>query len=399
MDHKQIAELEENKENSYDFSISNEEYVLSMIINNLLFEFKLQQKNSIGNYCYYNSQFYLEKINQLLNTSFKRIIDVFDFFDKILKEKRVELIKSREKPIINLKFKNSDLKHENDIILELKQNHENLFNEFQFISFKYNNLDKNIRKIVFDALNTYDDLFKNKNLNDEIDRNEMDLSLDIKKLYQTLNINLGETEIFREIIKCIFVYELRKTKNDSYKLTLLDIVINNNNLIIYSYPFMKILFEFISSEPNLIGENLKMLQENQIPCIDLINNTNNEILNQFILTIFENKINIFFESIPNISDINYQNKYFKKYFDHKNNNNEINPTLIISDKSLELFKDCINMIENIYNNKKEGKVNIKNELLCKLYSIAYIKIYLFKFVFFLILTIINLLMLKKYKKL
>ena len=49
---------------------------------------------------------------------------------------------------------------------------------------------------------------------------------------------------------------------------------------------------------------------------------------------------------------------------------------------MELFKDCINVLENIYNNKKEGKTNIKNELLCQLYSIAYIKIYLFKYVFF-----------------
>ena len=294
MEHNQTDELEENMENSYNFSISNEEYILSMIINNLLFEFKLKQKSSIGNYYYYNSQFYLEKINQLLNTSFKRIIEVFNFFDKILKEKRVELIKSREKPIINLKFKNSaDLNQEYNISLELKQNHDNLFNEFQFISFKYNNLDKNIENIVFDALNIYDDIFKNKSLND---RNEIDLSFDIKKLYQALNTNLGETEIFREIIMSIFVFELKKTKNDNYKLTLLDIIINNNNLIIYSYPFMEIIFEFISSEPNYIGENLKKLQENQIPCIELINDNNNEILNQFILTIFENKINIYFEN-------------------------------------------------------------------------------------------------------
>ena len=260
MEHNQTDELEENMENSYNFSISNEEYILSMIINNLLFEFKLKQKSSIGNYYYYNSQFYLEKINQLLNTSFKRIIEVFNFFDKILKEKRVELIKSREKPIINLKFKNSaDLNQENNICLELKQNNDNLFNEFQFISFKYNNLDKNIENIVFDALNIYDDIFKNKSLND---RNEIDLSFDIKKLYQALNTNLGETEIFREIIMSIFVFELKKTKNDNYKLTLLDI----------------------------------KLQENQIPCIELINDNNNEILNQFILTIFENKINIYFEN-------------------------------------------------------------------------------------------------------
>ena len=182
---------------------------------------------------------------------------------------------------------------------------------------------------------------------------------------------------------CIFVYELKKTKNDNYKLTLTDIIINNNGLTVCSYPFMDILFEFISFTPSYIGENLRKIQESQIPWLELINNSNNEILNQILLRIFENKINIYFEAIPNITILDDQNKYFKKYFDYKNNNNnEINPTFILSDKSLELFKDCINIIENIYNDRKEGKKIIKNELLCQIYSIAYIKIYLFKFVFF-----------------
>ena len=106
---------------------------------------------------------------------------------------------------------------------------------------------------------------------------------------------------------------------------------------------------------------------------------NNEIINQILLRIFENKINLYFESIPNIIDVNEQNEYFKNYFDYKNkNNNEFNPTFILFDKSLEIFKDCINLIENIY--KKEKR--IKNGLICQLYAIPYIKIYLFKYVSF-----------------
>ena len=383
MHYKSRDELDGNIEHIYNLSLSDEEYELSMVTNNFLFEFKLQQKNEIVNYCY-NSKFYLEKINMLLNTTFTRIKEVFDFFDQILKDKRVELIKSREKSIINLKFKNADnLNTKKDIILELNQIHENLFNDFQFTNFKFGNSNKNTEKQIFDALNTYASIYRNQNQNVEKSRDESDLSSYITQLYQTLNANLGDTEIFKEIIMCIFVYELKKTKNDNYKLTLTDIIINNNGLIVCSYPFMDILFEFISSIPTYIGENLRKIQESQIPWLELINNSNNEILNQILLRIFENKINIYFEAIPNVTNADDQNKYFKKYFDYKNNNNnEINPTFILSDKSLELFKDCINVIVNIYNDRKEGKKIIKNELLCQIYSIAYIKIYLFKFVFF-----------------
>ena len=61
------------------------------------------------------------------------------------------------------------------------------------------------------------------------------------------------------------------------------------------------------------------------------------------------------------------------------NDGKINPTFIISDKSLEEFKQCANILETIYNNRKEGKKDIKNDLLCQLYAIAYIKIYLYKY--------------------
>ena len=146
MHYKSRDKLDENIEHIYNLSLSDEEYELSMVTNNFLFEFKLQQKNEIVNYCY-NSKFYLEKINMLLNTTFTRIKEVFDFFDQILKDKRVELIKSREKSIINLKFKNADnLNTEKDIILELNQIHENLFNDFQFINFKFGNFNKNTEK-------------------------------------------------------------------------------------------------------------------------------------------------------------------------------------------------------------------------------------------------------------
>ena len=116
------TEIEENIENLYKFSLKDEEYELCMKISNWKLEFKLQQKDIILNYCY-NLIIGLEKINKLFHKSFKKNKEAFDYFDKIIKDRRVELIKIKEKvKIINLKLKNVvHLENGNDIILELKQ--------------------------------------------------------------------------------------------------------------------------------------------------------------------------------------------------------------------------------------------------------------------------------------
>ena len=78
------TELEENIEISYNISIQDEEYELSMKLNNSLLELKLQQTNIIDEY-YYKSKFELDTINNLLSSSYERIKEVFDFFNSLLK--------------------------------------------------------------------------------------------------------------------------------------------------------------------------------------------------------------------------------------------------------------------------------------------------------------------------
>ena len=95
------TELEENIEISYEISILDEEYELSMRLNNSLLEFKLQQTNIIDEY-YYKSKFELEAINKLLSSSYDKIKEVFDLFDILLKEKKVKLVKSNDENIIKL---------------------------------------------------------------------------------------------------------------------------------------------------------------------------------------------------------------------------------------------------------------------------------------------------------
>ena len=112
------TEIEENIENLYNIFILNEEYELSMKISKSLLEFKIQQKDIIDEY-YYKSKYDLQTINKLLSTSFKGIKEAFDFFDKIINEKNVNLVQSKDKNIINLNYKN--IAQNIEINLELKK--------------------------------------------------------------------------------------------------------------------------------------------------------------------------------------------------------------------------------------------------------------------------------------
>ena len=114
--------------------------------------------------------------------------------------------------------------------------------------------------------------------------------------------------------------------------------------------------------------------------------TKNDVLNEIILSIFENNFNLFFESItsPDLSK-QLQQRYFPKYYNYIKELGKENPTLIMVDTSLEVFQDCLSTLEKIYNNSQEEEEQreiINNELILKLYCISYIKIYLYKCIHF-----------------
>ena len=256
--------------------------------------------------------------------------------------------------------------------------------EFLEIEEGLNDVNKSNVENILNVLTILMEISKINNRQLELSKQGENLSLNIKQLSEFLLNNLGDTKKYRELIMGIFVRELKKVKNDDYRYTLIEIILKNNNLIVYSYPFMSILMNgFVSSDPSEMDLNIKNFQEDKTTWLGLINNANNEILNQILLNIFEKKINIYFESIPNLGDQDLED-FFPKYYDDKTNKDKINETLIISDKSLDLFIECANFLETIYNNRKEEKDKkvIKNELLCELYAIAYIKIYISKYVHF-----------------
>ena len=93
---------------------------------------------------------------------------------------------------------------------------------------------------------------------------------------------------------------------------------------------------------------------------------------------FERKVMKYFESIPYLEE-NELEDLFQIYYEQNEKGKITNKTGIIFDKSFSIFKEVINILNDISNQK-----NIDNLNLIKLYSIVYVKLYLYHMTNFLI---------------
>ena len=226
--------------------------------------------------------------------------------------------------------------------------------------------------------------FTNIILKDETQYKE--LCENIQKLNDFLEKNLGNTDNFAELMLNICVDEIKKLRSEHYRQKLTDIVLNNPKIIAKSYEFISIVLKgLIENNAELMLSNLKNLKEGNKLYLQSINKVKSDALNEIILIIFENQFNSFFDSIPRLNNDDLE-EYFPKYFEYLQNHNKPNPTFIMFDTSLQVFKDCLNYLEALFNKEREENNNIdeenNNELICKLYCIAYIKMYLFKCIYY-----------------
>ena len=201
----------------------------------------------------------------------------------------------------------------------------------------------------------------------------------IQILQDLLKYILGNTDNYLKLIINIFVYETKKVYNSQYYKILLNIILGSPNLIPISYPFMKALMRnYIFINPRKILKNLENIRNYQNLNIE----SNNDCLNEILLNIYENKFNQYFNLIPKLSSEDLE-QYYPKYFEYIKIHDKVNPTYILFDTSLELFKNCAYFLEGVYNNRRDKKdEKINNENLCILYCISYIKIYLNKCIYF-----------------
>ena len=369
---------------------SNSEYI--SILLNMYQALSLQEKNLFNkiekiidnNEIKYEvserSPHFTEEVNSAFFNIMESLLKIttsdFDIYEKLEKQEFYDFINSLKTMVQNA------LRIVNELIIYSKE----VFTIQEFLNIQenlniVNKSNKNNIKAILQILSNQA-IFTNNLLNDET--KYKDLCQNIETLHSFLKENLGDTDNFADLMLNICIDEIKKIKSEQYRKTLTDIVLANQKIIPKSYEFMSIILKgLIDITPEVILNNLNDLAEANKIYLESINKTNSDALNEIILSIFENQFNLYFESIPKLPNEDLE-QYFNKYYEYLAKQNKVNPTFIMFDTSLELFKKCLDFLENLDNKEhEENKIEEKNnDLICKLYCIAYIKMYLYKCIHF-----------------
>lgn len=151
---------------------------------------------------------------------------------------------------------------------------------------------------------------------------------------------------------------------------------DNNEFLLNCSQIIKIILEnIIDSNPELMANNLDLIKEEKSQNFQKINDSQNLFLDEIIINILESKVRAYFTSIPKLSK-NLKEELFPKYYKDNKYSEHSNETGIAFDNSIEIFKETIKILDLI--SSKSGE--IKNEKICKLYSIVFVKMYLNKVV-------------------
>ena len=233
--------------------------------------------------------------------------------------------------VINLKeiIKLAKIFHDHEII-----NAENIKKLIRYFSNKirFNNDSKKLCDNFNEFCNFFDEKLKNDKKNENLDK--------------------------FKVLSYFFLNEFQRVNNGDLKELILEKILQNNEVIKYSSEVLKIILENkININPEYMISNIDNLRKEKSNILNMINNEENIFLDEVIMNIFESKLMIYFESIENIS-------YEKK--------NEI-----LFGNSMKIFEQQIQVLDNISLKNEDNDYN----LLCKLYSLTYTKMYLDKFVF------------------
>ena len=216
----------------------------------------------------------------------------------------------------------------------------------------------------------------NKESNFIINSKINNLCENLKQIYDFIKKKLGKSKNYHKIMNKILLNEFLKVCDDEYRMEILNIIFKDNEFIINSTQILKIIIKnYISHDPrNDLYDNAKTLSnEKNIVLIYLLNSIDNPVLDEVLLNIFEGEINYYFKSIPLIKDKKGQSQFPKFFKDNSKFKEPKDFKGIVFDKSFDLFIILYTHLEGIVLFGINGE---KSSNLSKLYSIAYIKIYL-----------------------
>ena len=276
---------------------------------------------------------------------------------------------------------------------EVLQNALSLNNELTFRSKEAVSLQEilklldaftNIKQLNIDNLKSTIKYFKDETrYNNENDGYKLCLNFDVffqilfKKFEKSENkqFNMYKTFGF------IFLNEYLKITDPDFRRLLFEKILEKNEMIINSSQLFKILVEnVVDINPTEMKSNLESILEEESPLWKMINNTQNNILDEIIINIFEEKIVSFFDSIHKFKNDELKQLY-PQYSKDNNNSKFRNETGIILDNSFDIFKEVTEYLDKIKDLENQINDNNQNTHLAKLYSIVYTKYYLYKVIY------------------
>ena len=205
--------------------------------------------------------------------------------------------------------------------------------------------------------------------------------------YKTLEKIMGKLPAkknfdFYKLISMILLDEFNKIQFPKFRESILNIILKKDDLIKNCSQIIKNIIENggIECYPDSMESNIENIKSEKSPMFRRLNDEKNVFLEEVIMNIFERKIAKYFELITCLNSEEMKKSY-KTYYEQ--NQKGKNKTGIIFDKSLHLFEDAIKILDSISksNNKKNTKDNTN---LLKLYSIVYVKMYLYHFTYFIV---------------
>ena len=323
----------------------------------------------------------IDLFKQNINDIIKKLNNIVDNFE-IYYTLNESLVKNYNNKNRNYEFlKNiNEINNSNDIIRALND----INNDKDIINKLYKVFD------VYHLMNNEEEIKNEIIINNKIDKkySKEELFSNFEIVYETLNKIKGNISYLRnfdfyKFISSLLLYEYKSNNNSKYRELIIEKILEKNELIKYSSPIINIIMENIgiSSEPKKFENNIKYIKDADNPILLLLNKTKNDFLEEIIMNAFERKVMKYFESIPYL-DENELEDLFQIYYEQNEKGKITNKTGIIFDKSFSVFKDVINILNDITYQK--NKKNTDNSNLIKLYSIVYVKLYLYHMTYFLI---------------
>lgn len=287
-------------------------------------------------------------------TNFKKKIDVLDWIDYI------DSIKSAMKIMKSL---NDDLyifSIEIDLIDELVQ----IYDILQL----NNKVDIDILDKICESLKKNNEIIRksNDNLTDELIEEYKNL---MRLILKCLKKNDNK---FYYLLKFIYYKETKKFPNSNYRTEIFKDIIKDIEVIVNSKDILQILlFPLVNPKKDKFPKSIINILNNidfdiAIIIENILSNENDEVhtaLSETLIYHFEKNSLIYLNNALSGKE--------KTSFENDEEKPNMGP--------LKLFKDCIKYLNN-YNkdsNKLEGK---NNKNICKLFCIAYIKIYCYRFI-------------------